>query len=138
MAAFVRESAHAGTDPAMLVEMAVRAGIDPGRLELVAGDIRTSASDYARRNPGLRIALLHMDLDLGEPTFAALTALWPRVVAGGIVVFDEYAVPQWSESDGVDRFLAEWPSHQLAPEAREVRCRALRQLGREAECTTTP
>jgi hypothetical protein len=38
----------------------------------------------------------------------------------------------------VDRFLAEWASHQLAPEARELRCRALRQLGREAECTTTP
>jgi len=107
VAAFVRESAHAGTDPAALVEMAVRAGIDPGRVELVAGDIRTSASDYARRNPGFRIALLHMDLDLGEPTFAALTALWPRVVSGGIVVFDEYAVPRWSESDGVDRFLAD-------------------------------
>jgi hypothetical protein len=33
-----------------------------------------------------------------------------------------------------DRFEAEWPSHQLAPEARELRCRALRQLGRADEC----
>jgi hypothetical protein len=33
-----------------------------------------------------------------------------------------------------DRFAAEWPAHQLAPEARELRCRALRQLGRDAEC----
>ena len=33
-----------------------------------------------------------------------------------------------------DRFETEWPSHQLAPEARELRCRALRQLGRADEC----
>ncbi|MEJ7596605.1 MAG: hypothetical protein WKG01_01740 [Kofleriaceae bacterium] len=34
-----------------------------------------------------------------------------------------------------ERFAREWPSHDLAPEARELRCRALRQLGRAAECT---
>ena len=105
VAAFVRESAHEGTDPAALVQAAAAAGIDPSRLELVAGDIRTSAADYASANPGFRIALLHLDLDLGAPTFAALQALWPRVVRGGVVLFDEYAVPRWSESDGVDRFL---------------------------------
>lgn len=33
-----------------------------------------------------------------------------------------------------DRFIAEWSTHELAPEARELRCRALRQLGRDAEC----
>jgi hypothetical protein len=38
----------------------------------------------------------------------------------------------------VDRFLAEWATHQLAPEARELRCRALRQLGRDAECAPPP
>jgi hypothetical protein len=35
-----------------------------------------------------------------------------------------------------DRFARTWASHDLAPEARELRCRALRQLGREPECTT--
>lgn len=119
VASFVRESAHAGTDPAALVAMAVRAGIDANRLELVAGEIQASACEYAARNPGFRIALLHMDLDLGEPTFAALTALWPRVVRGGLVVFDEYAVPRWSESDGVDRFLADRDLRlQVVPHAR--------------------
>jgi hypothetical protein len=34
----------------------------------------------------------------------------------------------------MDRFAAEWPSHELAAEAREVRCRALRQLGRADDC----
>jgi hypothetical protein len=34
-----------------------------------------------------------------------------------------------------DRFAREWPNHDLAADARELRCRALRQLGRAAECT---
>lgn len=106
VAAFLRETGHGGTSPQSLMAAAAAAGIDPGRCELVAGDVRTTASDYAAANPGLRISLLHMDLDLGEPTFCVLQALWPRVVRGGVVVFDEYAAPRWSESEGVDRFFA--------------------------------
>jgi hypothetical protein len=34
----------------------------------------------------------------------------------------------------VDRFDREWPNHALAPEAHELRCRALRELARGAEC----
>jgi hypothetical protein len=30
---------------------------------------------------------------------------WPRVVRGGIAVFDEYALGRWSESEAVDRFV---------------------------------
>jgi len=104
--AFVRETGHRGTSPAALFEMIAAAGIDTAHCDLVAGDVRITASEYAAKNPGFRIALLHMDLDLGEPTYAVLDALWPRVVTGGVVVFDEYAAPRWSESDGVDRFFA--------------------------------
>ncbi|MFO0636493.1 MAG: TylF/MycF/NovP-related O-methyltransferase [Nannocystaceae bacterium] len=127
VAAFVRETGHRGTSVASLQQAAAAAGIDPTRCVLVPGDIRTSAAEHVRDNPGLRIALLHLDLDLGEPTFAALTALWPRVVRGGIVVFDEYAAPRWSESDGVDRFFAgtgvrlrTWP-HARTPTAYVIK-----------------
>ena len=106
VAAFVRETGHRGTSPSALVAMAQAAGIDPAHIELVAGDVQSTAFRYARDNPGFRISLLHMDLDLGDPTFAVLTALWPRVVRGGIAVFDEYASPRWSESEGVDRCFA--------------------------------
>lgn len=106
VAAFVGETGHAGTAPTALRHAIAAAGIAADRCELVAGDIGATAPAYVRTNPGFRIALLHMDLDLGEPTFAALQALWPRVIPGGVVVFDEYAAPRWSESDGVDRFFA--------------------------------
>lgn len=33
-----------------------------------------------------------------------------------------------------DRMIRAWPGHTLVSEARELRCRALRQLGRGAEC----
>ena len=65
-------------------------------------------ADVAAR-PGFRIALLNMDLDLAEPTLAALEALWPRVVPGGVVVFDEYSVARWTESNAVDQFFEEKP-----------------------------
>jgi hypothetical protein len=104
--AFVKETGHRGTSPESLREMIAAAGIDNAHCDLVAGDVRITAPEYAAENPGFRISLLHMDLDLGEPTYAVLDALWPRVVRGGVVVFDEYATPRWSESDGVDRFFA--------------------------------
>jgi len=34
-----------------------------------------------------------------------LNSLWDRVSSGGVVVFDEYAYHNWSESVGVDRFF---------------------------------
>jgi hypothetical protein len=40
--------------------------------------------------------------------------------------------------DLAERMLREWPSDALAPEARELRCRALRQLGRGGECAAAP
>jgi hypothetical protein len=76
---------------------------------LVPGDICKTAKEYTNTWPGARISLLHMDLDAEEPTIAALEALWPMVTRGGVVIFDEYAIAEWSESCGVDRFLSSHP-----------------------------
>ena len=51
--------------------------------------------------------MLYIDLDLEEPTYEALSALWSRVVKGGIVVFDEYGFHKWSEASGADQFFAD-------------------------------
>jgi hypothetical protein len=76
------------------------------RLELVDGDVCETASRYAAEHPGLRISLLHLDMDLYAPTLAALEAFWPRVVTGGIVLFDEYAIREWpGESEAVETFF---------------------------------
>jgi len=73
--------------------------------KLIEGEAVTSAMQYKIDNPGARIKLLYMDLDLGEPTYTILKTLWSKVVKHGIIVFDEYAYHKWDESEGVDKFL---------------------------------
>jgi len=74
---------------------------------LIEGEAVASTIHYKIDNPGARIKILYMDLDLGEPTYMILKTLWNKVVKDGVVVFDEYAYHKWDESDGVDRFLKE-------------------------------
>lgn len=76
------------------------------RVELVPGDVRVSIPDYVARNPGFRVALLNLDLVTYEGTVAALEHLFPLVVPGGVVVFDEYGERGFGESDAVDEYVA--------------------------------
>lgn len=78
---------------------------DPSRFKLIQGDAVDTASTFVNDNPGLKIKLLYMDLDVGEPTYEILLKLWNNVSVNGIIVFDEYAYHQWDESVGVDKFL---------------------------------
>jgi hypothetical protein len=50
---------------------------------------------FLGENPGVRFSLVHFDCDLYRPTKAALAAIWPRVARGGVLIFDEYAIPAW-------------------------------------------
>lgn len=75
------------------------------RLELVIGDASATIPRYLKNNPGFRIALLNLDFDVYEPTRIALEKFYDRVVGGGIVTVDEYAIANWRESDAVDEFL---------------------------------
>ena len=88
-----------------LVEAIDRLGLSD-RVEIVRGDITETLPRYVAENPGFRIALLHCDLDVYPPTLSSLQAAWPRLVPGGVAVFDEYAVANWGESDAVDEFFA--------------------------------
>ena len=74
-------------------------------IELVRGDVSQTAKQYAEQRRGRRIALLHLDMDIYQPTLDALHALYDLVVPGGVVLLDEYACGGWGESDAVDEFL---------------------------------
>lgn len=76
------------------------------RVELIKGDITETLPQFLKQRPGFRISLLHCDLDVYAATKCLLEAAWPRVVTGGLVVFDQYAVDAWGESDAADEFLA--------------------------------
>jgi hypothetical protein len=76
------------------------------RVELIDGDVRETAPQYVADNPGVRLSLLHLDMDLYEPTLAALEAFWPRLVTGGIVLLDEVAIREWpGETEALEEFF---------------------------------
>ncbi len=76
------------------------------RIQLIDGDIRESVFQFVKEHPGVRISLLHFDCDLYEPTLAGLKALYPHVVTGGIVLFDEFGIKEWpGESKAVDDYF---------------------------------
>lgn len=58
--------------------------------ELVSGDICQTVPAYLALHPELRISLLSIDVDFDKPTETILADLFPRVVRGGIVLFDDY------------------------------------------------
>ena len=73
--------------------------------ELIEGDIRETLPEYVKNNPSLKIALLHIDVDVYEPSKVILEALWDRIVPGGILMLDDYALIE-GETVAVDEFFA--------------------------------
>jgi Macrocin-O-methyltransferase (TylF) len=61
-------------------------------VELVEGDIFDTLPAFLGDRPALKVALLHLDLDVYEPTAFALEQLLPRMVRGGLVAFDDYGL----------------------------------------------
>jgi hypothetical protein len=73
------------------------------RISVVEGNVQETVPIYCAENPGLRISLLHLDIDTYEPVCTCIEHLYPRVVPGGIVVLDEFAHKDWpGESKAVE------------------------------------
>jgi predicted O-methyltransferase YrrM len=57
--------------------------------------------------------LLHIDVDLYEPTLSALQHLYPLVSPGGVVIIDEYALAHWGATEALqDYFQGKLPNMQ--------------------------
>jgi hypothetical protein len=56
---------------------------------LVKGDVKETAPDFIEKNPETIVSLLYLDVNLYEPTKAALDAFLPRMPKGSVIVFDE-------------------------------------------------
>lgn len=82
-------------------------GIDSDKFKLVQGDVEETLPKFLLENPGFRISVLYIDVDLDRPTYFSLKYLWDRVLPGGYIIFDEYEYHKFSESNGVEKFLKE-------------------------------
>ena len=67
------------------------------KLDLIAGNVVETTKNFVKENLGARISLLYIDVDNYEGALACLENLYPIVSAGGLVVFDEYALRTYGE-----------------------------------------
>ena len=72
--------------------------------ELIEGDVVKTLPVFLKKNKHMKIALLHLDLDIFRPTLFVLNKLFNKVVKGGIVLLDDYAEISGA-TEAVDKFL---------------------------------
>ncbi|MDB5245782.1 MAG: dTDP-6-deoxy-L-hexose 3-O-methyltransferase [Segetibacter sp.] len=80
---------RSATDLENIKETLLQKGIT-GKINFVPGSLEYTIPDYLIENPDLKISFLNIDLDDYEATLTALQFFYPRLVHGGILVFDNY------------------------------------------------
>jgi len=73
-------------------------------VELIAGNICNTVPEYIKKKPQLKISFLNLDTDIYEPTVTVLEHLYPRIVAGGVLLLDDYGLVP-GETTAVDNYF---------------------------------
>ena len=112
--AFQTEKGDYASPPELVLKVLEDGRVSPqfvrDNVRLIRGFFDQTVKDY-----GGRIALLHLDCDLYESYVVCLNALYPRVVTGGIIMFDEYEDLTFPGAKiAVDEFLRDKPERLAA------------------------
>jgi hypothetical protein len=86
--------------------------------ELIKGDIVETLPAYVSDHPGMRISLLHLDLDIYKPTLEVLRSCYDLMDVGGLIILDQYGVEGWGDTRAIQEFFKErsiQPKIQLVP-----------------------
>ena len=75
------------------------------KLVLVAGNVMQATKAYVIENLGVRMPLLNIEVDTYESPLACLENLYAIACTVGLVVFDEYTVRIYGESNAVDEYF---------------------------------
>ena len=65
------------------------------KVHLIKGDVMETIPEFLASHPHLVVSLLYLDMDLFEPTKAALRHFVPRMPKGSLLVFDVLDNPLW-------------------------------------------
>lgn len=60
------------------------------KVDLIEGDVLFTVPKFVVDHPHVALSMIYFDLDLYAPTKVGLEFLAPRVVSGGLLVFDEF------------------------------------------------
>ena len=72
--------------------------------QLIKGNILKTLPTYINNNRDNKIALLHLDMDIYEPTKFALEKLFKKMSPNGIILIDDYSTVEGA-TKAVDEFL---------------------------------
>jgi len=72
--------------------------------ELIEGDIMQTLPMYIDDNPELKLSLIHIDVDVYEPSKLILELLWENLESGGVLMLDDYGTVA-GETKAVDEFF---------------------------------
>ena len=63
-----------------------------------------------------RFSFVHIDVDLYRSTLDSLSFFYPRLVAGGVLLFDDYGIRIYenAEKAAVDTFFADKPEKPIS------------------------
>jgi len=72
--------------------------------ELVEGNIFNTVEAYLKKNDSLKIALLHIDVDVYDATLFSIEKFYERVTRGGVIIFDDYNAVEGA-TRAIDEFM---------------------------------
>ena len=87
---FVTDSGEQGISEEQLLQVLKHKKCDEN-VDLIKGDVVKTIPEYLKKHPELKISFLNIDVDVYEPTKAALEHLYPLVSKGGVILLDDYA-----------------------------------------------
>lgn len=74
--------------------------------KLFKGDVNKTIPNFLNSNKNLKISLLHLDLDVYQPTLFVLNKLKNKIVKNGIILIDDYNIVDGA-TKAVNDFLAD-------------------------------
>ncbi|MBD3166973.1 macrocin-O-methyltransferase [bacterium] len=89
-------------------------------VHLVKGDVQQTVPQFLEERKDVRFSFIYIDMDLYAPTVSAVKALYPKLLKGGIMVFDEYNTALWpGETMAVHEVLGEEVKLRQVPGTRQ-------------------
>lgn len=77
-------------------------------VQLVKGRIEDTLPRFLEERKDIRFSFIYLDVDLYSPTKLGIELLYPRLLKGGIMVFDQYNVAHWTgETSSVHELLGD-------------------------------
>ena len=77
---------------------------DRNNVQMIVGDVNETLKEF-ETGP---LAFVHLDLNASQPSKVAMEYVWPRLVTGGVIVFDDYGWDDYvSQRLVIDAFCAD-------------------------------